>query len=285
MTKREMTTKLPRFERRQLLSVLGLLTLGTVASSCVAIQDVAPQDRRQRRPIVLVAGGWQGSWSWQKVTPLLSAAGHRVYTPTLTGLGDRAHLSRPEIDLEMHIQDVLAFLEMEDLQNVVLVGHSYAGFVISAVAERARARLHSLVYLDAFIPEAGKRVVDYLLPVERRQAIIEAGRQSGYVNPIPLTALGVTDEGDLAWANPRLVKQPFGTFDQPIQLAEPAASGLPRSFIACTNPPSGSFGQFAAQVKQDPSWRYHELATGHQAMMTMPRELAKLLRQLADVAS
>lgn len=282
MTKREMIAKTPSAARRRLLSALGLLTLGAVASSCVAVQGAAPEGSTPRRPIVLVAGGWQGGWCWQKVTPLLSAAGHRVYTPTLTGLGDRAHLSQPTIDLEMHSQDLAAFLDMEDLQDVMLVGHSYAGFVISAVAERARARLHSLVYLDAFIPEAGKRVVDYLLPVERRQAIIEAGRQSGYVAPIPLTALGVTDESDLAWATPRLVNQPYGTFDQPIVLAAPAASGLPRSFIACTNPPSGSFGQFAALVKQDPSWRYHELATGHQAMMTMPRELAKLLGQLAE---
>ncbi|MEZ4730025.1 MAG: alpha/beta fold hydrolase [Caldilineaceae bacterium] len=138
MTKREMIAKTPSAARRRLLSALGLLTLGAVAGSCVAVQGAAPEGSTPRRPIVLVAGGWQGGWCWQKVTPLLSAAGHRVYTPTLTGLGDRAHLSQPTIDLEMHSQDLVAFLDMEDLQDVVLVGHSYAGFVISAVAERAR---------------------------------------------------------------------------------------------------------------------------------------------------
>jgi pimeloyl-ACP methyl ester carboxylesterase len=109
-----------------------------------------------------VHGAWHGGWCWEKVTPLLTAAGHRVYTPTLTGLGDRAHLARPDVNLDTHIQDVVAFLEMEDLRDVMLVGHSYAGMVISAVAERARPRLRSLVYLDAFVPENGKRMIDYI---------------------------------------------------------------------------------------------------------------------------
>lgn len=234
-----------------------------------------------RGPMVLVHGGWHGGWCWKKLTPLLTAAGHTVYTPTLTGLGDRTHLARPDVNLETHIQDVLAFLEMEDLRDVMLVGHSYAGFVISAVAERARPRLRSLVYLDAFVPGDGKSLIDYISQPERRAAMVKSGRATGYADPVPLKAFGVTREEDLAWANPRIVRQSFATFEQPIRLAQPAGSGLPRAFIACTNPASGTFDQFVALIKQDPSWKFYDLPTGHDAMITAPQELARILRDLA----
>lgn len=265
------------FNRRKLVQGLGGLLAGSLLSS-----QAISQTASHKHPIVLVHGGWQGSWVWKKLTPLLVTAGHRVYTPTLTGLGDRAHLTHPDLNLDAHIQDVLLFLEMEDLREVLLVGHSYAGFVISAVAERAANRLHSLVYLDAFVPENRKRVTDYLLPLERRQALIKAGQESGYVAPIPLQALGVSDAADLEWATPRLVKQAFATFDQPIRLTAPAGNGFPRSFIASTNPPSGSFGQFAEAIRNNPSWQFFELSTGHQAMISAPLELSRILLRLSS---
>ncbi len=236
-----------------------------------------------KRPIVLLHGGWQGGWVWKKLTPLLVAQGHSVYTPTLTGLGDRAHLAHTKIDLETHIQDVLTFLEMEDLHDVVLVSHSYSGFIISAVAERVRNRLHSLVYLDGFVPENGKRMTDYyILPVEIREAIIKTGRESGFMEPLPLEALGVSDASNLGWATPRVTKQPFATFDQPIRLVAPAASNLPRTYIACTISPSPTVGQFAKGVRDDPSWNFYELPTGHQAMMSAPLELSQILLEVSS---
>jgi pimeloyl-ACP methyl ester carboxylesterase len=249
------------------------LLVGTLLSGHVSSQNPPAKNR----PIVLLHGGWQGGWCWKKLTPLLLAEGHSVYTPTLTGMGDRTHLANLEINLDTHIQDVLAFLEMEDLNDVVLVGHSYAGFIISAVAERAGDRLHSLVYLDAFVPENGKRMTDYILPKELREAFIKSGRESGFLEPIPLEALGVSDSSDLAWATPRVVKQPFATFDQPIRLTLPAASNLPHTYIACTNSPSSTVGQFAEVVRDDPSWNFYELSTGHQAMMSAPLELSQIL--------
>jgi pimeloyl-ACP methyl ester carboxylesterase len=266
--------------RRTMLANTGALTLATLASGCTIAQGNSAAGTAPG-PIVLVHGAWHGGWCWKKLTPLLAAAGHAVYTPTHTGLGDRAHLARPEIDLETHIQDVLAFLEAEDLREVMLVGHSSGGFVISAVAERARSRLRSLVYLDAFVPENGRSVLDYIHQPERRAAMVASGRATGYSNPIPLKAFGVTREEDLAWANPRIVRQPFATFEQPIRLARPAASGLPRAFIACTKPASGTFDQFAEVIRKDPSWKFHDLATGHDAMITAPQELGQILRELA----
>ncbi len=265
--------------RRKLLVGTGALALGALASGCTTVRGAAAGGTA-RGPMVLVHGAWHGGWCWKKLTPLLTAAGHRVYTPTLTGLGERAHLAGPQVNLETHTQDILALLEMEDLRDVMLVGHSYAGMVISGVAERARPRLRSIVYLDAFVPENGKSMIDYVLP-ERRPAMIKTGRETGFTAPIPLKVFGVTREEDLAWAGPRIGGQPFQTLAQPVRLARPAASGLPRAFIACTNPASGTFDQFANVIKKDPSWKFYDLPTGHDAMITAPQELARILQELA----
>jgi pimeloyl-ACP methyl ester carboxylesterase len=232
-------------------------------------------------PIVLVHGAWHGGWCWQRVVPLLAAAGHAVYTPTLTGLGDRAHLARPDIDLDLHARDLQALLEMEDLHDVTLVGHSYAGFVISLVADRDPSRLRRLVYLDAFVPDDGKSVLDYVQPPQRRQALLDSGRATGYAAPVPLAALGVVAAADVAWAQPRIVPQPFGSFVQPVRLARPAGQGLAPAFVACVEPPSGSFGTFATQLRSAPGWEVHELPTGHDAMIIAPTMLAGQLVELA----
>jgi pimeloyl-ACP methyl ester carboxylesterase len=135
---------------------------------------------------VLVHGGWHGGWCWRFVAAALRRADHDVYTPSLTGLGDRAHLARPGIDLELHIQDVVAVLEMEDLREVVLLGHSYGGMVVTGVADRCTARISKLVYLDAFVPENGKCALDYIVP-ERAAAFRRDGEQSGSIAPPPLS--------------------------------------------------------------------------------------------------
>jgi pimeloyl-ACP methyl ester carboxylesterase len=220
------------------------------------------------------AAGVGASWF-----PLLEQAGHVVHTPTLTGLGDRAHLARADISLDQHAQDVVALLEMEDLRDVTLVGHSYGGAVIGIAAARARTRIRQLIYLDAFVPERGSRVIDYLLPLDRREAIVKAGEASGYVAAIPPQALGVTDLKDVEWINARLARQPYTAFSQPMMVDLPA--DLPRGYIACTQPASGSFGQFAAKFKTDPAWRYQELATGHNAMIIAPALLARTLMDWA----
>jgi pimeloyl-ACP methyl ester carboxylesterase len=259
--------------RRHWLQGSALASVGLVASACATPATAPP-----RNPFVLVHGAWYGGWCWRKLTPLLERAGHAVYTPTLTGLGERAHQGRADIGLREHVQDLLAVLETEDLREVTLVGHSYAGFVIGTVAARSRGRVRQLVYLDAFVPEPGQRVIDHLLPLDRRQAIVAAGEANGFVAPIPPQALGVTDAADIAWITPRVARQPYASFSQPA-LEQPGAE-LPRSYIACTQPASGSFGQFAARVRQDSTWRYRELATGHNAMVIAPQALAQTLLAL-----
>ena len=225
---------------------------------------------------VLVHGAWHGGWCWAKVARLLRDSGHEVYTPTLTGLGDRAHLARPEVDLELHIQDVVAFLEAEELRQVTLVGHSYGGMVITGVAARAAARIGQLVYLDAFVPQAGKSVLDYV--GDRAEVMREAVRAHGEgwkLPSFPPERFGVTSQRDTEWLTKHLVPQPFRTFEQPL----PAAGGdrLDRAYVYCSKPAIGAFDQFAERLRDDRKWMFHDLKTGHDAMVTAPGDLVRIL--------
>jgi thioesterase domain-containing protein len=233
----------------------------------------------QTTTFVLVHGAWHGGWCWRRVVPLLRGAGHEVFTPSLTGLGDRAHLSRPEINLDTHIQDILMLIDMEDLDDIVLVGHSYAGMIITGVADRAPSKIHRLVYLDAFLPENGKAQIDYI-PPKRAAPMVKEGEETGMVNPLPLNLFGVTKPEDVACASKHLVKQPYHTMSQPIKLSnEAATSRLLKTYVYCSSPATGSFDQFAAKLRNDPAWQFFEMKTGHNSMIIDPEGLAKVLLQ------
>jgi pimeloyl-ACP methyl ester carboxylesterase len=239
---------------------------------------------------VLVHGLWHGGWCWRRVAPLLREAGHEVFTPTLTGLGERAHLSNPEIDLDTHTRDVLGVLRYEDLDHVILVGNSYAGMVITAVIDQAAERIAHLVYLDAFIPQDGQSMADFVGPAflsAFREQVRTAGE--GWRLPaLPLEAYGITDEAygitdedDRRWMRPKLVDQPFKTVLQSVRMTHPSAADLPRTFIYCNQPAIGPFDQFAERARTDEGWCYRELAAGHFPMITAPRKTADLLLELA----
>jgi pimeloyl-ACP methyl ester carboxylesterase len=221
---------------------------------------------------VLVHGAWHGGWCWKKVTPLMRAAGHEVFAPTLTGLGERAHLLTPQVGLDTHIEDVAALLEYEDLAGVVLVGHSYAGMVIAGVAQRAAARLAGLVYLDAFLPEDGKAVKDY--------CPLAPARDDGWrVPPLgPPAAFGVMDEGDAAWMASRLGDHPLRSFTQPISLSAVEAGAVRKTYIQCSSAP---FFADAGRRAREQGFRYEGLlAADHDAMITQPDALARVLLAL-----
>ena len=227
---------------------------------------------------VLVHGAWHGGWCWKLVAPALRRAGHEVYAPSLTGLGERRHLASRAVDLDTHIQDVVGLLEMEDLERVILLGHSYGGMVVTGAAERAAGRISQLVYLDAFVPQNGKCLLDYAVP-ERAARMREEGERTGFVTPPPMSLWGLAKPEHLAFVGPREVPHPFGTMVQKIRLKhEPQ---LPRTFIYCSSPATGSFDQFAAKYRNDPAWRFHELPTGHDAMLLMPEALTRILLERA----
>ena len=151
---------------------------------------------------------------WQRLARVLRAAGHEVHTPSLTGIGERAHLATPETDLSAHINDVLNTLKYEKLDKLVLVGHSYGGMVVTGVADREPQRISALVYLDAFVPQHGQAMVALTRPQVREA--IEKG--SGPVQPLPPGAQGMTDPQEIAWIDGRRDPQPRKTLTQPISL-------------------------------------------------------------------
>lgn len=233
---------------------------------------------------VLVHGGGHGGWCYQRVARLLRNAGHDVYAPTLSGLGERAHLLRTDVDLDLHIRDVVAVLHYEDLRDVILVGHSYGGMVITGVVDRTPDRIGRLVYLDAATPTNGQSLVDVAGPV------IEAVRPMGQVVdglelvliPAPDAGLlyGVTDADDLAWMAERLTAHPWQCFEQPLVLAnETVASEIPRYHVIC----SSTLAFRDAQVMGDAhaAGRLWQIDTGHDLMITEPDAVAAALAEVA----
>jgi pimeloyl-ACP methyl ester carboxylesterase len=191
------------FARRDLLAVGATLAAATIISGGPS-QAQAPA-----RTFVLVHGSWHGGWCWRRVTDRLERRGHKVYTPTLTGLGERVHLLTASVDLNTHITDVVNVIKFEDLKDIVLVGHSYAGCVISGVAEQMLPSIASIVFVDAFLPEDGQRMLD-LTTANLRDAALEAQSKGEIARPIVPAAAFKVNEQDQAWVNSKLTPQPLG---------------------------------------------------------------------------
>ena len=227
---------------------------------------------------VLVHGAWHGGWCWRKVRALLEASGADVYTPTLTGLGDRAHLASRDVGLDTHVADVLGVLETEDLSGVVLVGHSYAGMVVTGAADRAADRIARLVYLDAVVPKDGQCLYDRV-PPQVRTHWEEQARVAGEGWRVPVSVatsqfLGLKTEEDLCWVMPRLTPHPIRTFQDALRLSARFPQ-MPRAYINCIgDKPPGQPRTIQADGIED----YHELRAGHDAMVTAAEDVAALLR-------
>ena len=243
---------------------------------------------------VLVPGMWLGGWAWREVAEPLRAAGHHVYPVTLTGLGERVHLAGPHVNLDTHIADVVNLLRYEELRDVVLVGHSYAGTVITGVADRAPERIAGLVYVDTWPLPDGVAQID-LNPPEARQAQEQQVKTQGEGWRLPLPSWEELDQGNelrgLGEAERRLMReravdQPFGTVTQPVRLTNPARAALPKTVIWCSLTVEevqeliASYPELCSELAT-PGWQVVELPTGHWPMFSRPRELGELLGNLA----
>jgi pimeloyl-ACP methyl ester carboxylesterase len=223
-------------------------------------------------------GAWSAGWAWKKMHPLMSRTGHRLVTPTYTGLGERAHLAHPGIDLETHVTDMLNVIKYEDISDFVLIGHSYGGMVATGVADRARDKVKQLIYIDAFVPDDGRSLLDFLRESEQRR--MREGAQSGDgwrvpPNPTPPD----TPPEDVAWLAERRVHMPIKCFEQKLKLSAPLT--LPRSYIYATRvTPADTFGPFAKMAKNDPAWRYHEIDASHAPNVTSPAVLTAMLERI-----
>ena len=234
---------------------------------------------------VLVHGAWFGGWCWQKVIPFLEAAGQKVYAPTLTGLAERISELSPTVGLDTHIQDIVGLLEEKDLRDVVLVGHSYGAMVITGVVDQAPERIAHLIYLDTFVPRDGESVAD-VSPMVIRLLRLQAQIQDDGWRIAPHGTYGVTTEPDRSWVRAKLTPQPLKTLLERLHLKNPAiVSTKPRTHIDCT----GSGVVFLlmrhllaprALPPTEAGWRLRQLPTGHDAMITMPKELADVLLEV-----
>jgi pimeloyl-ACP methyl ester carboxylesterase len=230
---------------------------------------------------VLVHGAYHGGWCWKHVAARLVAQGHAVYTPTWTGLGERSHLLSLGPTLETHIEDVAQVLRYEDLFDVVLVGHSFAGSVVSALADRMPERLRHLVYLDALVLRSGEssasRTPERAAAYRKRAA--EAGNSLG-VPPLAPAHYGVIDPELAAWTQERLTPHPLQAYYDRLQLRHPLGNGLPASYIACSDPLFAGTASSRELARNMPGWNYLEIPTGHDAMLTQPAELARMLASI-----
>ena len=224
-------------------------------------------------------GAWSAGWAWKKMHPLMTAAGHRLVTPSYTGLGERAHLANPSIDLETHIEDILNVIHYEDLRDIVLVGHSYGGMVATGVAGRARDRVTQLIYIDAFVPDDGESLLDLLNGSERQRMRELAKAGDGWrvpPNPTPPD----TPPADLEWLTERRVDMPIKCFEMKLKLHGGNLT-LPRNYIYATRAsPVDAFGPFAKRARSQAGWRYHEIDASHSPNVTAPEALMSVLQKI-----
>lgn len=229
---------------------------------------------------VLLHGAWHGGWCWERVAEPLRARGHRVTTPTQTGLGERRHLLSDRLTLEVFGQDLIRHIETEDLADVVLVGHSFGGNAVSIAAERIPSRISGLVYLDSTILFADQRLIDTMSPGKLKERVLAfaASPDGVSIEPPPASAFGVLDAEDQAWVEARLTPHPISTMQSALPITGPPGNGLPARYIACTDPlyhPRERTSAWAAALGTS----VEDLGTGHDAMVTAPEALVELLDQ------
>jgi pimeloyl-ACP methyl ester carboxylesterase len=232
------------------------------------------------RTFVLVHGAWHGGWCWRRVADLLVARGHRVFTPTMTGLGERSHLFDGTITLATHIADIVNVIKWEDLREIVLCGHSYGGFVVSGVAEQMPKAITAIVFIDAFVPAAGEALVELTRPATRD--LIRAAMQRGETGvPAPAAAYFNVNEKDRAWVDAMCTPHPIATMLDKIALTGAVERITKKAYVRASAYPNSGFDAALAKLKGNAAWRTYEVACGHDIMVDMPERLAEILEEVA----
>ena len=239
---------------------------------------------------VLVHGAWHGGWCWQRVVPLLTHAGHRVHTVTLTGVGDRAHLLSRDIGLQTHIEDVLQTIACEELSEVILVGHSYAGMLITAVADRLPDTVKYLVYVDAALPNPGESWSSAHAAATREARIKAIAHDALHSLPPPDPSIYGLAEDDYEWVKRRQTPQPGATYEATLDFDMQRVGAIPHTYVSCISPALATIDAMRHRAADPSFWggawllnaRMEELATGHDPMISAPADLAHILLDCAE---
>jgi pimeloyl-ACP methyl ester carboxylesterase len=259
-------------------TVLGGMAAGV---GLIGMADEAnTQMQTSAKTFVLVHGAWHGGWCWRRVSDLLQKQGHKVFTPTMTGLGERSHLIDSKVNLATHVTDIVNVIKWEGLGDIVLVGHSYGGMIISGVAEQARHAIGSIVFLDAFVPENGDSLATKASqPVrEAIASLVEKGETA--MKPVSAAVFRV-NEKDRAWVDGMCTPHPVATLTDKITVTGARDRVAKKAYIRAKGYPSVPFDGAQERLKADAGWRVYDLPCGHDAMVDMPDRLTEILVEVA----
>lgn len=263
--------------RRRLLVAAGSIAV------CAAPFAASAQADRKPKNFVLVHGSWHGGWCWSRVAAALAQKQHRVFAVTQTGLGDRRHLAGAATHIDVFVDDIVNAIESEELDDVVLVGHSFGGIPVTGAAARIPNRIRSLVYLDAGVPDVGESAISPLSPTEqerRRQSAVRVEGVEVLTAPTALPAYWGVAGTDADWVLRRLTPHPFATYITPLQYDKDSWEKIPRTYIQCTAPHHPALGESQAKLRANPRWKWIEFPAGHDAMVSHPVELARVLESV-----
>jgi pimeloyl-ACP methyl ester carboxylesterase len=261
-------------------TLLGLAAAGLALQGCAS----APVGGANKaRHYVLVHGAWHGAWAWSNATPLIRQAGHTVSTPTLSGLGERSHVAAGTSGLSVHVQDIVSHLQMEDLRDVVLVGHSYAGCVVSGVLAAKTGRIAHAIYLDAFVPMQSQAMANFVPPPVKADFERLAAQNATVPFPAPVSwaeRWGLSNPALLAFAQERMTPQAALSFTQQVQ-GDPMAEAVRRTYLKCSANPNPQFKVIAAGIQKDNRFKYAEVEGHHNVMLIDPPRFVASLLSLA----
>jgi pimeloyl-ACP methyl ester carboxylesterase len=265
-------------DRRHLM--LSSIATSIAAAGCASGAQTAGKPA-EKRNFVLVHGALLGGWCWTRVADQLANAGHRVYAPTLTGLGERRHLLTKDVNITTHINDVVNLIDSEGLTNVTLVGHSFAGIVTTAAADQlGKKAIRNLVFVDALVPLDGMQWRDFHAQANRDgfyKNVNEQGEGWKLMVAPSVRHLGVTNEEDTKWLLAKQTPHPASTYTNPVKLPNGGYNTFDRTYIDCTDPVLITINSTKERIKKEAGWKYRTLPTGHLPMVTMPNELTKIL--------
>jgi pimeloyl-ACP methyl ester carboxylesterase len=254
--------------------------LGAMAAMGAVAASGAAQAQSAQKTFVLVHGTWHGGWCWRRVADALEKKGHKVYAPSLSGVGDRSHLLTREVNLTTHVNDVVNVVRWEDLKDIVLVGHSSAGFVITHAAEQIGPSVASIVYLDAFVPDPGDNLISLANPGPKKALEDAVARGDLVAKPVPAAAFKV-NEKDRAWVDSKCTPHPLAAVVEKITAAGAREKIARKTYIRATGWDSPVFDKTLARMKATPGWKTYGVGSGHDVMVDMPDRLVEILLEVA----